>query len=120
MLNFNREYCVQQDKDVSSAVTPVAVDDTDNIMYFDNDDCFADFCLNPNYVIVTVKCNDGVDRMFADYTFTDAYLNAVKCGKRFCVRDLHSHVNKDGYLAYKSATKKIDNVEKYYGDDNLF
>lgn len=99
---------------------PKECDDTDNIMYFDNDECFADFCIKPAYIIVTSKCCDGQDRMFADYDFTDEYKNAVSCGKRFCIRDLHSHVNKDGYLAYKSATKKIDNVEKYYGDeDNL-
>ena len=113
MLNLTTKYNTPS---VSSA--PV-VDDTDNIMYFDNDEAFADFCIKPALVIFTSKCSDDIDRMFADYEFTDAYKNAVNCGKRFCVRDLCSHVNKDGYLSYKAATKKIDNVEKYYGDENL-
>ena len=88
-----------------------------NIMYFIDDDDFAQFCINPNEIINTVVDGNGVVKYFVDYDFTPMYLNAVKNGIKFCIQDVNSHVNKDGYLGYRTCSKKIDNIERYYGED---
>ena len=93
------------------------LDNQDNIMYFTNDDDFATFCINPQVKITTVKDKDNNDVVYYDYDFTPMYLDAVAKGTRFCIRDLHSHVNKDGFLGYGLTTKPIDNIERYYGDN---
>lgn len=88
-----------------------------NILYFDNDDEFSSFCINPTLTTYVVQDEDGIDHTYVDYDFTDQYKNAVANGQRFCIKDLASHVNKDGLLGYRNTTKVIDNVERYYGED---
>ena len=85
-----------------------------NIIYFDNDEEFGSFCIKPTPVITTIVC-DGDECKFIGSDFSDAYKNALANDTRFCIRDINSHVNKDGYLEYMNCTKKIDNVEQYYG-----
>jgi len=89
----------------------------DNIMYFTNDDDFAVWCINPEIKICNKVNALGQPIVACDYEFSKQYLDAVNSGKRFCIQDVHSHVNKDGYLGYRNITKKIDNVERYYGED---
>ena len=89
--------------------------DNDNIMYFANDDEFAEFCINPCPVVSQVLVA-GKPVYFENYQFTKQYLDAVANGIRFCIKDLRSHVNKDGLLGYRTCTKPIDNIEIYYGD----
>lgn len=91
--------------------------DSDNILYFANDDDFAKFCINPEIQVYKVINPDGVEFLRADYDFTQQYKDAVANGTRFCIQDLASHVNKDGLLGYRSTTKAIDNIERYYGED---
>lgn len=89
----------------------------DNIMYFVNDDDFAVWCMDPEIKVYNELDTLGNPITVCDYEFSKQYLDAVAAGKRFCIQDLTSHVNKDGYLGYRSTTKKIDNVERYYGED---
>jgi len=88
----------------------------DNIMYFANDSDFAEFCLNPNPVLHEITTPAGVV-LCNDYSFTDAYLNSLAQGIKFCIQDEKSHVNKDGILGYRDCNKRIDNIERYYGED---
>lgn len=89
----------------------------DNIMYFRDDDDFASFCINPNSRVECVANPDGIVRYYNVYDFTKMYLDAIAQGIKFCIQDVNSHVNKDGFLGYRDDTKKIDNIERYYGED---
>jgi len=89
----------------------------ENIMYFVNDDDFAKFCINPDIQVFTKIDANGNEIMLADYDFTPAYRDALAMGTRFCIKDLSSHVNKDGILGYRNTSKQIENIERYYGED---
>lgn len=89
--------------------------DNDNIMYFDNDDDFAVFCMNPNIQIYTTKNSFGQDIILATYDFSNQYKNAVTNGIKFCIQDEKSRVNKDGLLGFRNCTKQVSNIEPYYG-----
>lgn len=89
-----------------------------NILYFDNDTDFEAFALNPMKVCSKFDKN-GNEVFFIDCSFSKMYNDAIECGKRFCIKDIKSHVNKDGLLGTRWATYSIpsENIEKYYGED---
>ena len=87
-----------------------------NIMYFANDDSFYDFCINPVMRVCKVISTNGDEILYPDYDFTQAYLDAVAAGVRFCIKDELSRVNKNGLLPVGTSTKRIDNIERYYGE----
>lgn len=86
------------------------------VMYFKNDDDFADFCINPHIKVYDKTNSLGEPIKVTDYEFTDAYKKAVDNGVYFCIKDLKSHVNKSGLLGYRGTTKAISNVKPYYED----
>lgn len=88
----------------------------ENVLYFNNDDDFSLFCMNPELKTYSRVDNFGNTVYQTYYDFSDDYLNAVNSGMYFCVKDENSHVNKDGILGYKNTSKCIDNVKRYYGD----
>lgn len=91
--------------------------ENDNILYFVNDDDFAVFCIDPQEIITSFVDQNGVVNYGTKYEFSKMYNDALASGKRFCIQDINSHVNKDGYLGFRNATFKIDNIERYYGED---
>lgn len=92
----------------------------EKIMYFDNDDDLAIFCINPELKVYTTKTTLGDVITLADYDFTPQYYKALDDGIMFCVKDKNSRLNKNGLLAYKTCTKKINNiVPYYYGTDEI-
>lgn len=104
MLRINEECCKYNCKN------------NDNIMYFDNDDDFAVFCINPKLRVYTVKNSLGNDIMLATYDFSNQYNNAIANGIKFCIKDEKSRVNKNGLLGYRDCTKQVSNIEPYYGE----
>lgn len=87
-----------------------------NIMYFDNDDSFSDFCINPVMKVCKVISTTGEEILYPDYEFSQAYNDAVDAGVRFCIKDELSRVNKNGLLPVGTSTKRIVNVKRYYGE----
>lgn len=85
-----------------------------NIIYFNNDDEFINFCINP---LVKINTNEKVP--YAYYDFSDNYYNALKANKKFCIKDENSRIVKDGMVGYRTSTLKVDNLEPYYTDDEL-
>lgn len=87
-----------------------------NIMYFTNDDSFYDFCIDPVMRVCRDYSTEGEEILYPDYDFSQAYRDALEAGVRFCIMDEFSRVNKNGLLPVGTCTKKIDNIERYYGE----
>lgn len=88
------------------------------ILYFDNDDDFSVFALEPMSVCSYIN-PDGEEVFCMQHKFTQKYYDAINSGKLFCIRDLKSHVNKDGLLGTQWATYRIpqENIELYFGEE---
>ena len=85
----------------------------DNIIYFDNDDDFYAFAVNPSFIINECSNNSGY---YYDFNFTNDYNNAIGCGKSFMIRDKKSKVNKHKCVYNRTVCKQVDNLKPYYGN----
>ena len=84
-----------------------------NIMYFDNDDEFYQFCVAP-VVIPIASTKDGITSYSFDFDFTQGYKNALSNGKRFVIKDEDSQIYKRGAVTYRTITKPIQNLDQYF------
>lgn len=90
--------------------------DNKNIMYFDSDQDFYDFCVVPS-LRPDMRMVDGV--MIPKYFTFDLsyrYNDALQNGVYFCIKDPNSQIYKHGAVSYRTITKKIDNLLQYFGD----
>ena len=83
------------------------------ILYFDNDDEFYQFCVNPNLIISEYTKDDGNIGYSVDWDFTDLYKDAISKNTKFIIKDPNSQVCKHGKITYRVNTKPINNVELY-------
>ena len=93
------------------------LDKDDKVIYFDNDEEFYQFCVAPNLKAKEYEEEDGTIGYFADFDFTQGYKDAVKAGKRFVIRDEDSQIFKHGCVSYRTISKKVDNLDQYFGED---
>lgn len=75
------------------------------IYVFDDDDELTTFCIDPNPVIKTHK---KLGIKYFDYEMTPCYMDAIKNGYTFAVRDPKSRAVKNGHLSIGSITNKIE------------
>ena len=80
-----------------------------NIIYFENDDEFYEFCVNPSLKVV-----EGKNGHYTDFDFNYAYEKALKEGKRFVIKDEDSQIYKRGFVSYRTVTKKVENLDPYF------
>ena len=80
-----------------------------NIIYFDNDEEFYEFAVIPELVT-----KDG---KYFDFELSSQYKNALKSGKKFCIKDEDSQILKHAAVSYRTITKDIDSLEPWFGDD---
>lgn len=85
-------------------------EEKNDIMYFDNDNEFVDFCIDPDIVL---HKNDQYNLFYYDIQFTPEYLKCVKDGKKFCIRDQKSKVCKHKGVTYKLVFKPVENLIDY-------
>lgn len=78
-----------------------------NIMSFNTDDEFTDFCLCKDAIS---GIDDKTGIMYYDYPFTDEYLQAVNNGLKFNILDYDSKVMKRGCVNRGIITKRIKNL----------
>jgi len=78
-----------------------------NTMFFDCDDDFCQFCIDPDAVLT----DNG--RGFT-FNFTPWYQDAVNNGTIFIIRDENSQVFKHGAVSYRTITKPVQNLQQYY------
>lgn len=80
----------------------------DNVLVFENDDEFTQFCLEDN---PTAYHDDMTGLDGFDYKFTDWYNDAVKEGKLFRILDPASKVKKHRCVNKGIITKPVENLE---------
>jgi len=86
----------------------------DNIIYFDNDKEFYEFCVIPNLVVNEYIDDLGNVKYYTDFDFSSPYLNAIKQGKKFMIMDSDSQIFKHQAVSYRTITKPIENLEQYF------
>lgn len=82
----------------------------DNIIYFDNDNEFYDYCVKPTVVVNS----NALGSLGYDIEFTDHYNNAIANNQRFCIKDENSKIFKHNCVNYKLISKDIQNLEPYF------
>lgn len=87
-----------------------------NILYFDNDEAFYNWCVVPQLKTCEYTDNLGNIKYFVDFDFTHEYLDAIAKGLRFIIKDEDSQICKHKAVSYRTITKNIDNLDNYYAD----
>lgn len=88
-------------------------------MFFSSDDEFYNFCVVP--VLVTREStnpNTGETIRYFDFDFTYEYLNALKNGVQFIIKDEDSQIFKHGAVSYRTITKPVQNLKQYFNKYN--
>ena len=82
------------------------------IRYFDNDDEFYNYCVDPR--IIPVKSEDGI--YYTTFNFTPQYLSDVNHGVKFIIKDVNSIIFKHKAVSVGLMNKRVQNLEQYFGD----
>ena len=83
-----------------------------NILFFENDDEFADFCIAP-YAIVK-RSERGY--LYYEGEFSEMYLKAIEEGKKFVIKDEDSKVYKRSSVSGRVFAKSELDGEVYISD----
>lgn len=86
------------------------IDKERNIITFDTDDEFTDYCMSSSPVSYY---NETADMYYYDYPFTDEYINAVNAGTKFSIAAEDSKVVKRGAVCRGLITKPVKNLRLY-------
>lgn len=78
------------------------IDDKRNAIFFDNDEEFYLFAVNP---LLTVFNGDNIP--YATWDFTDAYKSAASQNKDFIICDMNSQTYKNQAVSYRTITKPV-------------
>ncbi len=92
-----------------------SVENLKNVMYFDSDDDFYNYCVVPAFVFVT---NTGDDVPYVTFNLSNAYNNATKNGKLFAIKDMDSQILKHGGVSYRGMFKEIPNLVRWWNFDD--
>lgn len=88
----------------------------DNIIYFDSDNEFYDYCVVPELVPVQYIDSEGNEKYYSDFNFTSQYNNAVNNGMRFVIKNEDSQIYKHGCVSYRTISKDIQNLDPWFDD----
>ena len=81
------------------------IDQENNIVYFDNDEEFFDFCVNTELVIKT----SAKGTLYYDMDFTEWYKSHVGEATKIVILDSHSEIlHHGGVVTYRTCNKKIN------------
>ena len=88
----------------------------DNIIYFDSDNEFYEYCVVPELVPVQYIDSEGNEKYYSDFNFTPQYNNAVNNGIRFVIKNEDSQIYKHGCVSYRTISKDIQNLDPWFDD----
>ena len=103
------------------------MNDKDNIMFFESDEEFTDFCMAP-YASVK-RMSDGT--LYVEGNYSDEYLGCIEQGVEFVIKDEDSKVYErqrvckrvpivvDGFPNYNRTTLvqlSVENLKPYFDD----
>lgn len=84
-------------------------------MCFDTDDDFYKFSVNPVVIVEEYTSNDGDQRKYATFDFSNAYKDAIKNNIAFVIRDRRSNILKhNGMISYRTISKQTENLHPWY------
>lgn len=88
--------------------------DNSNIMYFNNDEDFYNFCVVPEVKISQeTDANGNIYNVFT-FDFSDIYNSCIKDGKKFIIKDENSRIFKNKCVSYRTITRPVENLEPYF------
>lgn len=82
--------------------------------YFDNDDDFYNYCVDPR--IIPMKSDKGY--YYTTFNFTPQYLDDIKNGVKFIIRDVDSKIFKHQVVCVGLMNKRVKNLEQYFGEED--
>lgn len=83
------------------------IDQSKNAIFFDNDEEFYQFAVNP-----LLSVTNGDDIPYTDWNFTDCYNSAVAANTDFIICDDNSNTYKNQCVSYRTITKPVK-IKKY-------
>ena len=83
------------------------------IRYFDNDDDFYNYCVDPR--IVPMKSKEGF--YYTTFNFTPQYRSDVNDGVKFVIKDPNSKIFKRQAVCVGLMNKRVQNLEQYFDED---
>lgn len=84
------------------------IENENNIIFFESDDEFTDFCIAP--YAVAKRSSDGT--LFVEGQYSDMYKKYIEQGKTFIIKDEDSQVFKHQCVS-KRVSVKIDDLPSY-------
>jgi hypothetical protein len=88
------------------------IDRKRNAIFFDNDDEFYQFAVNP---LLTVSNGDNIP--YVDWNFTDVYNSALKDNTDFIICDGNSQICKHQAVSFRTITKPVSVKNNYMLDE---
>lgn len=93
----------------------VGLNEYTDVMYFNTDDDFYAFCVEPVLVVKEYINNSGQVDQCTDFNFTNAYEEAVKNNIAFVIRDKKSQILKhNGVVSYRTISKQSQNLKPWF------
>lgn len=83
------------------------------IRYFENDDDFYNYCVDPR--IVPMKSDEGF--YYTTFNFTPQYISDVDNGVKFVIKDVNSKIFKHKVVCVGLMNKRVQNLEQYFDED---
>ena len=81
------------------------IDEENNIIYFDNDEEFYDFCVSPDLIVKT----SAKGTLYYDMDFTEWYKSHVDEATKIVILDDDSTIlRRGGVVTYRTCNKKIN------------
>lgn len=81
-----------------------------NIIYFESDDEFLDYCIIKMPVV-----RENKHCKYIDFDFSKEYLKELEKGTRFCIKDENSLITKREAVTFRTESKRIENLEPWFG-----
>jgi len=95
---------ISANRDTIPIINNVNINNSDRI-YFDNDDDFYAFSVNPTLINKEFIDANGNVRYYCD---------AVNSGKKFIIKDENSNIYKHQAVSFRTISKPVSNLGYYY------
>ncbi len=90
-------------------------EDFDSVIYFDTDNDFYNFCVEPVLIPKEYTNQNGEIDQYSDFNFTSCYNDAIDRNIAFVIRDKNSQILKhNGVVSYRTISKQTQNLLPYW------
>jgi hypothetical protein len=88
-----------------------------NIIYFDNDNEFYEFCVTPKLFVTPFIDRLGNENYYTDFSLSNQYNESINNGIKFVIKDKNSQIYKRKKVSYRTITKDIQNLCAWDGNE---